>query len=130
MTIEIDVVGAIVGSLAGIIGGLSALSMFFWKYFIKPKVVEEIKKNVDMEAVVKRLDGHDKDIAELRETNIMLAKLLERTVESNKYILKGVFACLDGLDQLNCNGNVSLVYKDIQNYLIQREESGFIVKEK
>lgn len=42
--------------------------------------------------------------------------------EENKLIIGALFACLDGLHQLNCNDVVTQCREDLQKYLIKSRE--------
>lgn len=74
--------------------------------------------NVARENIVVKYDSKlaelEKSIAEnYADTE---AKLQE--IKSEQFILtSSMFAVLDGLKQLNCNGNVSKAYSDLEQYL-------------
>jgi hypothetical protein len=50
-----------------------------------------------------------------------LEELARRHDEDSSQIMMAQFAVLDGLKQLNCNGNVTVAYRNLQNYLAQRK---------
>lgn len=40
----------------------------------------------------------------------------------NTMIIRGLFACLDGLHQQGCNGAVTKCHKELEEYLIDKRE--------
>lgn len=138
MIIQLDSWGEWVAIFAGLIIGISTISAFLWKFFIKPSVVvtisettncpthtRQLESKADISEIKKineKLEENAKMMENLANVNSVLIRNLERSIEADKHILQGIFACLDGLRQLDCNGNVSASYKDMQDYLIGRED--------
>jgi hypothetical protein len=50
-----------------------------------------------------------------------LEEISKRHDDDLSQIMMAQFAMLDGLKQLNCNGNVTVAYRNLQNYLAQRK---------
>jgi hypothetical protein len=50
-----------------------------------------------------------------------LEEISKRHDDDLSQIMMAQFAMLDGLKQLNCNGNVTVAYRNLQNYLTQRK---------
>ena len=51
----------------------------------------------------------------------MVEEASKRHDDDLSQIMMAEFAMLDGLKQLNCNGNVTVAYRNLQNYLAQRK---------
>jgi hypothetical protein len=137
--VDLGEIGTWLAILAGIIISTATIFGFMWKFFIKPKVIEEIKTTTKCEAMTNliNLKADKAEIAEINEKlenaartienisklNQAMIRNLERSVEADKHILQGVFACLDGLHQLNCNGKVTTSIDDMRDFLIKREDT-------
>jgi hypothetical protein len=50
-----------------------------------------------------------------------LEELVKRHDDDFSQLMMAQFATLDGLKQLNCNGNVTVAHRNLQNYLAQRK---------
>lgn len=101
---QIDVIelyklgGAVVGIVLFIIG----------LYKLYDKIVDNQK------AQEKRIDRLEKSHAEDIER---LEKEIKQIKRENSIIIRGLQGCLDGLIQLNCNGEVTDTKKEIDDYL-------------
>ena len=105
---QIDIVevykigGAIVGIALFIIAG----------YKLYDKLVDKLAA---LETRVDSLEKkHDEDIKNLRKE---IQAEIKRLNSENRIIIKALKGCLDGLEQLNCNGEVSKAKEMIINHL-------------
>ena len=92
------------------IGSVTAIAVFFiaifkwYKSHITDKFNTIDKEIEDLKRSVKR---HDAEMKESKEERLIL--------------LKGQLACLKGIhNYLNCNGTVTQVIADLENYLIKK----------
>lgn len=51
-----------------------------------------------------------------------LEECVKRQKNDTAQLVMASFAILDGLRQLNCNGNVTVAHRDLQNYIAQRDK--------
>lgn len=94
------------GQLCGAIG--AALALF------SPVFVFAYKS---LKSLLNRLDT-------LEKQNILQQKSIELSLEERRMLLKGVFACLDGLHQKGCNGRVTKAHNELNNYIINAIHKG------
>lgn len=127
----------VVGTIVGTLVGLATILTFFWKWFLKPKIREEVASVTNCEYMSSQIN-EKADKCEIEKLNTKIEEVsekvdkvkvandnsvfyLERLIEADKYIIQGLFACLDGLKQNGANGEVTKSYNTIQEYLIRRE---------
>ncbi len=60
----------------------------------------------------------------LEKQNAAQQKSIELSLEERRMLLKGVFACLDGLHQQGCNGQVTHAHNELNNYIINAIHKG------
>lgn len=123
--------------IAGILVSFSAIFAFLWKFFIKPEVQKEICRTVKLAEMNDKIDkkAEKQDLEELdakvetiminiealNRQNEKVNATLEKIIEAQKHTIQGVYACLEGLKQQGCNGEVSASYKQIKDYLFNKE---------
>ncbi|MBQ8533478.1 MAG: hypothetical protein IJ462_01430 [Clostridia bacterium] len=94
------------GELCGAIGAalalISPLAFYVFRYF---------------KGLSRRLDT-------LEKQNVSQQKSIELSLEERRMLLKGVFACLDGLHQKGCNGQVTHAHNELNNYIINAIHKG------
>ncbi len=90
-TDDIIVLATVIGALATIFGVVFAVYRWY------------LKQNKQSEDIERLHTQHCKDMAEVKSENAL--------------IIYGLFACLDGLQQLGCNHTVTEVYNRINKYI-------------
>ncbi len=96
--ITIESVGSFIGLIAGIISGVALICGIIFA-FVK-WVLKQNKQSDDIEALKKR---HDEDIKNLKAELCVISFAM--------------LATLDGLKQLNCNGEVTKAHDMLQKHL-------------
>lgn len=123
--------------IAGMLASFSIIFAFLWKFFIKPEVHKEICETVKLAEMNEKIDkkADKEDVKELKATveeimitiqaldtqNKKVFETLDKIIEAQKHTIQGVYACLEGLKQQGCNGEVSASYKQIKEYLFNKE---------
>lgn len=92
VTIDFKLLSAILGALAT----LSGLIVAGYKFFQKIKDMEDAQKA-------------------LQET-------VERSGKTHRVLMEGLYACLDGLHQQGCNGNVTKGLEMLHKHLFEEME--------
>ena len=106
MQIDILQIAEIIGALSLILGGIIGAYKLYDKIVDKLKALEERVEALEQ--------GHDKDIEIL---NKRVEEEVERVNEENLVIIKALLGCLDGLVQLNCDGEVTKAKELIKEHL-------------
>lgn len=98
-----------IGQIIGTLGSLSILSGFFYGIykFIKNVVLDKIELNA-------------KDIEYLKQEVKELKEDAQDSKEERLVLLRGQLACLKGLQEQGCDGQVTQGIKDIEEYLIKK----------
>lgn len=74
--------------------------------------------NVARENIVVKYDSKLSELEKSIAENYADTEAKLQEIKSEQFILtSSMFAVLDGLKQLNCNGNVSKAYSDLEHYL-------------
>lgn len=100
MLITIESVGSFIGLIAGIIGGITLICGTVYA-FVK-WLLKQNKQSDDIKALRKH---HEDDQAKLKDELCVISYAL--------------LATLDGLKQLNCNGEVTKAHTTLQKHLNQ-----------
>lgn len=98
--ITIESVGSFIGLIAGIVSGIALICGAIYA-FVK-WLLKQNKQSDDIEALRKH---HEEDQAKIKDELCVISYAL--------------LATLDGLKQLNCNGEVTKAYKNLQKHLNQ-----------
>lgn len=101
IAIALGVIAGIAGSIKGIVALVQLFFNWLEEYRKKKNEQESLRRDID-----KLKNRHDKDMEESRETD--------------KVLIKGILACLKGLQEQGCNGPVTKGIKDIETYLINK----------
>lgn len=109
----IVMISAVIGALATIGGTAYGVFLWFHKQAQQSVDIEKLqsKEKEDIEKLEKE---EKKDIQELKALHTADIELLNKELCMLSY---GLLACLDGLKQLHCNGEVSKAHTKFQKHL-------------
>lgn len=82
---------------------------------LNDKVTEQGKKIIELEG---RIEANKKALEEHHDHDVyLLEEEIAAIKEENYIVIDGILACLDGLEQLKCNGDVPETKERINAYL-------------
>lgn len=75
-------------------------------------------------AAIRFYKGINRRLDVLERQNASQQKSIELSLEERRMLLKGVYACLDGLHQQGCNGQVTHTHAQLNDYIINLVHKG------
>lgn len=101
-----------IGQILGIIAGVTAIIKFI------QLIYELVKKST-----LDRISQNAKDIQELKAEVGVLKSEMQDDKEERTIILRGLLACLKGLQEQGCDGAVTESISNIEDYLMKKSHN-------
>lgn len=101
-----------IGQVIGIIAGVTAIIKFI------QLIYELVKKST-----LDRISQNAKDIQELKAEVGVLKSEMQDDKEERTIILRGLLACLKGLQEQGCDGAVTESISKIEDYLMKKSHN-------